>query len=78
MDEKNKNYLNVYCFECGEKLGHIGGIYQTDYEGNAICNNCMVTNEKGFVCAGCGCKCPETMRGGSGTFCINCEQIYDV
>ena len=36
------------------------------------------TNENGFVCPGCGEKCPEEMRGGSGTYCIKCEEKYDV
>ena len=43
-----------------------------------ISDDCMTTNENGFVCPGCGEKCPEEMRGGSGTYCIKCEEKYDV
>lgn len=76
--EDEDSEFDVYCAECGEKIGYEWESFQRDYEGNPICNDCMVTNEKGFVCAGCGYKYPEEMRGGSGTFCINCEDKYDV
>lgn len=70
--------FDVYCAECGDKIGYEWETFQRDYEGNPICDNCMVTNENGFVCPGCGCKYPEEMRGNSGSFCVNCEDKYDV
>lgn len=76
--EDEESDFDVYCAECGAKLGYEWETFYSDYKGNPICYDCMSTNEKGFVCAGCGCKYPEEMRGGSGTFCINCEDEYDI
>lgn len=76
--EDEDSDFDVYCVECGEKIGYDWESFQRDYEGNPMCDDCMITNEKGFVCAGCGYKYPERMRGGSGTYCINCEEKYDV
>ncbi len=76
--EDEDSDFDVYCAECGQKVGYEWESFQRDYEEKPICNDCMVTNEKGFVCSGCGYKYPEKMRGGSGTFCINCEDEYDV
>ena len=70
--------FDVYCAECEKKIGYEWESFQTDYQGNPLCDHCMATNENGFVCPGCGNKYPEEMRGGSGTFCINCEEEYDV
>lgn len=76
--EDDESEYDVYCSECGERIGYEWDSYQRDYEGNPICDDCMTTNENGFVCANCGLKYPEMMRGGSGTFCINCEEKYDL
>lgn len=76
--EDEDSEFDVYCAECRKKIGYKWESFQRDYEGNPICDDCMTTNENGFVCAGCGYKYPEEMRGGSGTFCINCEDEYDV
>lgn len=61
-----------------KKIGYEWESCYRDYKGDPICDDCMTTNENGFVCPGCGEKCPEEMRGGSGTYCINCEEKYDV
>lgn len=76
-EDENSEY-DVYCAECGERMGYECESFYSDYSGNLICDECMITNEKGFVCAGCGRKCPEEKRGGSGTFCIDCEREYEV
>lgn len=70
--------FDIYCAECGKKMGYEWESFYRDYKGDPICDDCMTTNENGFVCPGCGEKCPEEMRGGSGTYCINCEEKYDV
>lgn len=74
----NDSDFDVYCNECGERIGYKWEVFYTDYQGNPLCDNCMVTNEDGFVCPGCGYKYPEEMRGNSGSFCINCEDEYDI
>ena len=76
--EDNDSDFDIYCAECGEKIGYEWESFYRDYKGNPIFDDCMTTNENGFVCPGCGAKYPEEMRGGSGTFCINCEDEYDV
>ena len=68
----------IYCAECGKKIGYDWETFYRDYKGDPICDDCMTTNENGFVCPGCGEKCLEEMRGGSGTYCIKCEEKYDV
>jgi hypothetical protein len=69
---------DVYCSECGIRMGYEWESFQHDYDGNPVCDDCMTTNENGFVCPGCGLKYPEMMRGASGTFCRNCEDEFDV
>ena len=76
--EDNDSDFDVYCNECGERIGYEWESFYNDYDGNPICDDCMTTNENGFVCPGCGMKHPEEMRGGSGTYCITCEDKYDV
>ncbi len=44
-------------------------------EGNPLCGDCMVTNEKGDICPTCGRKVPhELMNSG---FCIDCFRNQD-
>ena len=76
--EDEGSEFDVYCSQCGERIGYEWDSYQRDYKGNPICDDCMTTDEDGFVCPRCGYKYPEEMRGGSGTYCIDCERIYDV
>lgn len=75
--EDDLSEFDVYCNECGKKLGYEWEGFQRDYKQNPICDDCMVTNENGFVCPGCGFKYPEELRGNSGTYCINCDREYD-
>lgn len=77
-EDEDSEFDIYYCSECGEKIGYEWEVNQRDNEGNPLCDSCMVTNENGFVCAACGCKYPEQMRGGSGTLCINCEEEHDI
>lgn len=74
--EYDESEYDIYCSVCGERIGYEWDSYQRDYDGNPVCDNCMTTNENGFVCPKCGLKYPEMMRGGSGTFCTNCEKMY--
>lgn len=76
--EDGDSDFDIYCAECGKKIGYEWESFYRDYKGDPICDDCMTTNENGFVCPGCGEKCPEEMRGGSGTYCIKCEEKYDV
>ena len=72
------NLIYIIVLNVEKKIGYEWEVNQRDNEGNTLCDSCMVTNENGFVCAACGCKYPEQMRGGSGTLCINCEEEYDI
>lgn len=76
--EDEYSELDVYCSGCGERIGYEWDLCYHTNSGEPICEDCAVTNENGFICPGCGNKYPEEMRGGSGTYCIDCEEEYDV
>lgn len=69
---------DIYCSECGKKIGYEWDYIYGDYLGNPLCEDCMVDNKHGFICPHCGEKYPESMRGASGMFCENCERELDV
>lgn len=81
MPEEDKEWFEnnaVKCCECGKLLGFSdSGNYHT-YDGEPLCDNCAVQNEKGFICAGCGYKHPYSRMGNSGQFCVDCEDEYDI
>lgn len=68
----------VHCAECGRRIGYCWESFDLDYEGNPICDNCMVSNSKGFVCPQCKRKLPEFMRGSSDSYCRDCESRLDI
>lgn len=68
----------VRCKECGKFLGVNDFDNYHDYFGEPLCEACAETNEHGFICAVCGFKHPYERMGNSGTFCIDCEEKYDV
>ena len=69
---------SIYCSECGKRIGFGGEECYFTCDDDPLCDGCMEDNAHGFVCPNCSRKCPESMRGGSGMFCIDCEQQLDV
>ena len=75
--EDDDSKYDVYCSQCGKKIGYEWEVSNRDYDGNPLCEECMTTDENGFICAGCGRKCSEDMRAPSGTYCLDCEEKFD-
>lgn len=69
-DEREESDLE-YCNQCGKLLGKsFSGIY-FDYEENPLCEDCMVSDNKGAICPKCGRKVPfKFMDSG---FCQDCS-----
>lgn len=64
-----------YCNECGALLGSTQDGAYFDYDGNAICSKCAVSNSNGQICPMCGRKVPhEYMMAG---FCKDCSPEAD-
>lgn len=80
MSEKDSLWFEnnvVKCSECGKVLGFNDDGNYHDYCGEPLCNECAVTNDKGFICPMCGFKHPYDRMSNSGERCIDCEQEYD-
>ncbi len=75
--EDDDSECDVYCSQCGKKIGYEWEVSNYDHDGNPLCEDCMITDENGFICPGCGRKCSEDMRAPSGTFCLECEEKFD-
>lgn len=75
--EDDDSEHDVYCSQCGKKIGYEWEVSNHDHDGNPLCEDCMTTDENGFICAGCGRKCSEDMRAPSGTYCLDCEEKFD-
>ncbi len=80
MSDKDKKWYEnnvVKCIECGRVLGFSDNWNFHDYNGEPLCKDCAVTNERGFICSICGYKHPYNCMGNSGQYCIDCEEEYD-
>ncbi|MCM1508984.1 MAG: PIN-like domain-containing protein, partial [Ruminococcus flavefaciens] len=60
------------CSVCGNNLGK----YQ-DYDGNPVCESCMVIDEHGEICTFCGRKIPSDLMYDD-KYCIDCAKKYDI
>lgn len=58
------------CDQCGEIIGRTTNGANFDYEGNALCQKCAVTDEHGEICPSCGRKVPRDLMNSG--FCIDC------
>lgn len=63
------------CNQCGKIIGRTTDGANFDYEGNALCQKCAVSDAHGEICPSCGRKIPhELMNSG---FCVDCFSEID-
>ena len=75
IDSEDKDFGIICCSECGKMIGKESNVAGFDYEGNPLCDDCMVSNGRGEICPICGNKYPHNfMMSG---FCENCARNLD-
>lgn len=75
IDSEDKDFGIICCSECGKMIGKESNVAGFDYEGNPLCDDCMVSNGRGEICPICGNKYPHSfMMSG---FCENCARNLD-
>lgn len=80
MSERDMEWFDanvVKCSECEKVLGFDDTGNCHDYNGDPLCYECAVTNEKGFICPICGFKNTYDRMGNSGDRCIRCDDESD-
>lgn len=74
-ESETEDHGIIRCSECGKMIGKESNVAGYDYEGNPLCEDCMVSDGRGEICPICGNKYPhDFMMSG---FCENCARNLD-
>lgn len=71
--ERMENEDLICCSECGKPIWRYP-VY-TDYYGEPLCDDCMVTNSNGEICSSCGRKVPSKYMNSG--YCNECNSNID-
>lgn len=75
IKSEDEDFGIICCSECGKMIGKESNVAGFNYEGNPLCDDCMVSNGRGEICPICGNKYPHNfMMSG---FCKNCARNLD-
>lgn len=72
LKEVSAYNVDELCVQCGKNIG----VFE-NYNGEPICENCMVIDRNGEICTYCGRKVPQEKMA-TDNACVDCAEKYDL